>query len=188
MCPYNNYLRNAVNAICTVRIFTHSYCFFRHSGLTALYRYWKPAISDHFYTTNIAEIGTSASGLVGHHGYTSEGIQCLLYTSQVPGTVPLYRYWNGANDHLYTTNANEIGTTTPGVLGNHGHTSEGIAGYCFPHARPGTIPLYRYWKGAGADHFYTTSSAEIGTTIQGQVGNHGYSSEGVACYVIAHYG
>lgn len=150
-----------------------------------MYRYWSG--SDHFYTTHISEIGTSSSGQVGRHGYRSEGTQCLLYTRQVAGSVPLYRYWRGAvSDHFYTTNAHEIGTTTPGVTGNHGYVSEGITGYCFPRATAGTIPLYRYWK--GSDHFYTTNSGEIGTTIPGHVGRFGYRSEGVACYVITYRG
>ncbi len=103
------------------------------------------------------------------------------------GTVPLYRYWNG-NDHFYTTNIDEIGTSTPGVTGKHGYKSEGIAGYCFPNAALGTIPLYRYWRPNGSDHFYTTNSGEIGTTTPGQLGKYGYKSEGVACYVIVYHG
>ena len=158
------------------------------SGLTSLYRYWKSSVSDHFYTTNIHEIGTAAGGITGHHGYVSEGTQCLLYTRQVAGTVPLYRYWKLAvSDHFYTT-SQEIGTTNPGVAGQHGYVSEGITGYCFPDAVAGTVPLYRYWKGSVSDHFYTTNAAEIGTTTPGQVGRYGYSSEGVACYVIPYYG
>ena len=147
-----------------------------------------PSISDHFYTTNVNEIGTSFKGLKGLHGYISEGTQCLLYTRRVKGTVPLYRYWKASvGDHFYTTNSQEIATTTPGHKGRYGYISEGIAGYCFPHAVAGTIPLYRYWKGKVNDHFYTTHSGEIGTTIPGHVGRYGYASEGVACYVIPYY-
>jgi hypothetical protein len=121
---------------------------------------------------------------VGHHGYTSEGFQCFVYSTQVAGTVPLYRYWKSSlGDHFYTTNANEIGTTTPGAIGHHGYTSEGVAGYCFPQTSAGRVPLYRYWS--GSDHFYTTNPREIGTTTPGRTGNHGYVSEGVACYVIS---
>lgn len=148
-----------------------------------MYRYYHSSLINHFYTTNINEIGAVYHGLVGRYGYTSEGIQCLIYTKQVEGSVPLYRYFNG-QDHFYTTNSNEIGTTTPGQVGRYGYKSEGIAGYCFPHVRQGTVPLYRYYKGSGVDHFYTTNIAEIGTAVSGHVGLHGYKSEGVACYVI----
>ena len=105
------------------------------------------------------------------------------------GSVPLYCYWNTAvSDHFYTTNSQEIGTTTPGSIGQHGYICEGIAGYCFLRPVAGTVPLYRYYKGSVYDHFYTTNAAEIGTAIHGQVGRDGYQSEGVACYVIPYDG
>ena len=153
---------------------------------TPLYRYWKPEGSDHFYTTNTNEIGTVVHGLTGRHSYVCEGTQGQVFTSRFPGTVPLYRYYRGQNqDHFYTTNSGEIGTTTAGQTGRHGYVSEGITGYCFPHSSyPGTIPLYRYWKGSVGDHFYTTNSNEIGTIQPGHTGHYGYVSEGVACYVL----
>ena len=157
-----------------------------NADLTALYRYWNPSVSDHFYTTNINEIGTATAGEVGKHGYRSEGAESLVYTGRVTGTVPLYRYWNSAlGDHFYTTASSEIGTTAPGETGQHGYVSKGIVGYCFPSSVPGTVPLHRYWS--GGDHFYTTDVAEIGTTAIGQAGQYGYRYEGVACYVLPYY-
>ena len=143
------------------------------------YRYWNGI--DHFYTTNGKEIGTTVAGVKGHHGYISEGTQCNIYTQQVSGTHPLYRYFNG-REHLYTLDKNEIGTIVTGKKGKHGYKSEGVAGYCFAIQKAGTIPLYRYY--GNEDHFYTTNTAEIGTTIKGKVGHYGYKSEAVACYVI----
>lgn len=113
-------------------------------------------------------------------GYLSEGAACMLSTKTVYGLVPLYRYFNG-NDHFYTTNGAEIGTTTPGVVGNSGYKCEGIAGYCLPSQICGSVPLYRYFN--GLDHFYTTSAAEIGTITLGEVGRFNHRFEGVACYV-----
>ena len=150
-----------------------------------LYRYWRASVSDHFYTTNPAEIGTTSPGQVGKYGYKSEGIQCNIYKYNVLGSVPLYRYWQGSvSDHFYTTNAGEIGTTTPGQTGKYGYKSEGIVGFCMPKQMTGTVPLYRYWKGSVSDHFYTTNVYEIGTVTPGQVGYHGYKSEGIQCYVL----
>ena len=154
--------------------------------MTAFYRYWNPRVNDHLYTADIFEIGTATPGQGGHHGYISEGTECLIYSRQVVGTVPLYRYWRPratSNDHFYTIDPNELGATTL-----HGYISEGVVGYCFPSAVAGTIPLYRYWKFSVRDHLYTTNAAEIGTTIRGQVGNYGYRFEGVACYVIPYNG
>jgi subtilisin family serine protease len=40
-----------------------------------------------------------------------------------------------------------------------------------------TVPLYRYWNGGAADHFYTTSWNELGS------GRYGWAYEGIQCYV-----
>ena len=174
-------------------IYIWHYTNFMLAGLTALYRYWNPHSKDHFYTTNINEIGMAFKGLTGRHRYKSEGIQCLLYTRQVKGSTPLYRYWKGSvGDHFYTINPDqEIATTTPGHKGWFGYVSEGIASYCFPHAVAGTVPLYHYWQGKSilitSIHACTTSGGEIGTTIHGLVGRFGYHSEGVGCHVIPYY-
>jgi len=101
--------------------------------------------------------------------------------------VPLYRYWNGKNDHFYTTSADEIGTTTAGATGKYGYVSEGISCYIFsdPEDYEGIVPLYRYFN--GHDHFYTTSEAEIGTITPGATGNYGYKFEGIQGYVFGSY-
>lgn len=152
--------------------------------LRPFYRYWQGTTQDHFYTTNPSEIGTVIPGEAGTAGYVSEGIACLIFTSQAPGTVPLYRYWKGSvSDHFYTTNAEEIGTTIPGETGNADYMSEGVAGYCLPDPYANTVPLYRYWNAAITDHFYTTDPDYIGTTTPGELGKFGYTSEGVACHV-----
>ena len=152
---------------------------------TPLYRYWQANGSDHFYTINPDEIGITTPGKVGKFGYTSEGIQCLIYRFQVKNSVPLYRYWRSdLSDHLYTTHAGEMGTTTPGRTGKNDYVSEGIAGFCMPEQTADTIPLYRYYGGMVVDHFYTTSIFEIGTATPGEVGALGYKSEGIQCYVL----
>eukprot|EP01083_Nonionella_stella_P006858 19860_1 len=152
------------------------------------YRYWNSKSTDHFYTTNAKEIGTTRKGKVGRHGYQSEGVAGRLARKGETGTnlVNLYRYWNSqTKDHFYTTDAKEIDTTTVGTTGKYGYKSEGVAGKCFTdkNARPNLIPLYRYWKGSVGDHFYTTNAKEIGTTTAGKVGKHGYKSEGIQCYI-----
>ena len=148
-------------------------------GTVPFYRYWNGR--DHFYTTDINEIGTAVPGHLGKHGYTSEGTACQIHDTQVPSSVPLYRYYNG-HDHFYTTNANEIGTTVPGVTGKHGYKSEGIAGYCFPHdtaQSDGDTPLYRAYNSGNGDHFYTTSVQEM---VQATLPTR-WTFEGITCYV-----
>ena len=85
------------------------------------------------------------------------------------------------SDYFYTTDSLEIGTTTPGEIGNHGYKSEGIAGYCFPEMMSNTVPLYRYYNSKIFNHFYTTNNTEIDTVTAGE---HGYAFEGIACFVL----
>ncbi|KAJ2916531.1 hypothetical protein MD484_g3887, partial [Candolleomyces efflorescens] len=88
---------------------------------------------------------------------------------------PLYRGWKGAiNDHLYTTDKAEFDRAVA-----FGYTAEGIAGYIFTDAQPGTAPLYRLWSGAASDHFYTLSAEERDRAEK----DLGYAFEGVAGYV-----
>ena len=78
----------------------------------------------------------------------------LAMEKQIGETVPVYQYYRaklqiffgGQNpgNHLYTTNAAEIGTITPGHTGNHGYQYQGIAFYVYAHPGPGRQPLYRF--------------------------------------------
>jgi len=146
-----------------------------------VHRYWNAGITDHFYTVDPNEIGA------GKHGYVGEGVAFHVFSHHHHGLVPVYRY-NKAGDHFYTANAAEIGTTHPGQAGHHGYTCEGVLGYVSPTAFHGGIPVYRYYKedSSAGDHFYTSNAAEIGTTHEGQVGNHGYKCEGILGYVPHH--
>ena len=150
------------------------------AGTVPFYRYWNGR--DHFYTTNIHEIGTAIPGHLGKHGYRSEGTAGRIHDTRVWGSVPLYRYWNG-REHFYTTNHHEIGTTVPGVTGKHGYKSEGIAGYCFPHQKCGRHdarkPLYRAYNHKSRDHFYTTNVHEMARATSPTA----YTFEGIACYI-----
>jgi len=155
--------------------------------LNPVHRYYHEGHLDHFYTTNVGEIGTIVPGAVGNHGYKHENIAFHIFTHHHAGLVPVYRYYHeGHHDHFYTTNANEIGTTTPGQKGQHGYKYESILGYVSPTEFYGSIPIYRYYHEAHHDHFYTSNDSEIGTTLPGHTGTHGYKCEGIAGYVPHH--
>jgi hypothetical protein len=152
-------------------------------GSVPIYRYWKEDTKDHFYTTNGAEIGTTHQGHAGNHGYKCEGVLGFAYPADHHVNA-VYRYYKeDTKDHFYTTDAGEIGTTVHGAHGNHGYKCEGAAFHIFTHHHLGLVPVYRYWHAGNNDHFYTANAGEIGTTIKGQSGNHGYSCEGVLGYV-----
>jgi len=139
---------------------------------TPFYRYYNRRRVDHFYTTDWNELGS------GRYGWAYDSIECLIYSSQVPDTIPLYRYW-GKNDHFYTTNRKEVGTAARGKIVLGGYRSQGIAGYCYSKEHgPETLPLHRLSKTRGRDHFYTTNKSES------VAAEYGYRYEGIECYVL----
>jgi len=162
-----------------------------------VYRYYKHSVGDHFYTINPSEIGTTIPGQVGKGGYKFEGIIGSLESADTEmddfgvgvNAVDLHRYWNSQlTDHLYTTDPDEIGTITPGQTGNLGYKYESSLGLCFKlddgvDVPAGLVPLYRYYRAAVENHFYTTNPDEIGTITPGQTGRWGYKSEGTECYI-----
>ena len=82
----------------------------------------------HFYSTDVNE-GTNA-------GYSQEGTAGFVYTTQVPNSVPLYRYYNtGLNYHFYTTDFAELGN------GKSGFALEGIAAYVPGALGSSSVPL-----------------------------------------------
>jgi len=158
-----------------------------HAGLVPVYRYWQENTRDHLYTANAGEIGTTHVGQSGNHGYKCEGILGYVSPVEFPGSVAIYRYWHdGTHDHLYTCNAQEIGTTHVGHAGNHGYKCEGVLGYAYP-AQHHVKPVYRYWQENTRDHLYTADPNEIGAHHAGETGKHGYKSEGVSFHVFAHH-
>jgi hypothetical protein len=91
-------------------------------GTVPLYRLFNASNSDHFYTTNEAEMKTA----VGQGGYTSEGTLGHIGPSQLPGTVPLYRLLHPTSQHFYTTSDAERQRS---IAGGNAWKDEGIAGY-----------------------------------------------------------
>merc|ERR1719204_975934 len=90
---------------------------------TPLYRYYNDGNNDHFYTTNIKEIGTGKNGQVGRHGYKSEGVAGYCSPRPGRGLRPLYRFLHLSSrgtDHFYKCSSRH----TPG-----GYRYEGIACY-----------------------------------------------------------
>ncbi|KDQ56735.1 hypothetical protein JAAARDRAFT_194704 [Jaapia argillacea MUCL 33604] len=136
------------------------------------YRAYSPAATDHFYTTNHAELQQSLT-----EGYSAEKPPCNVFATKHELTVPLYRlYTSSYTDHFYTTDANERDR----AISQLGYTSEGIACYVYPRQECDTIPLYRTYSSSATDHFYTTSASERDRAVA----ELGYTNEGIAAYVL----
>jgi hypothetical protein len=135
------------------------------AGATAVYRFWSPVYEGHFYTADPAErdrvIATWPT--IWHY----EGIAYSAFTTQVSGTVPLYRFWSTRyNGHFYTADPAErdrVLATWPDVW-----SYEGIAYYVYPASstQPNTTVVHRFWSTPASHHFYTASDAEKNRVIQ----------------------
>lgn len=124
---------------------------------------YKHGATDHFFTTSTAELDDACTNL----GYSREGVACKLWTTQGPGMVPLYRFWNGT-DHCYTQSPYEHKQDN---LENGGEKPkwkfEEITGYILATRAEGTVPFYRMFCSGSGDHHYTVSEQERNLYISG---------------------
>jgi len=115
----------------------------RFSGGTGcrapLYYYWSSSLSDAFNTTMVGEKAGS--------GYAFQKVECYVNTTQVNGTVPIYRQYNTqTTDHIlskYSSIQNCIKEATY---------------YLYSTTGEGRRPLYEHRSTARNDHFYTVST------------------------------
>lgn len=111
-------------------------------GTKKMYRFRKDQY--YFYTTNPCEITPSKNG------YVFDGDAGYLYSTQVAGTVPLYRMLNGPNikDHRLST----VKTSTSDI----------ILGYLYPTDQPGSTPLFNY---VSSYEYFPSNKHYLCTTI-----------------------
>ena len=140
-----------------------------------LYRLLKTGTGNHFYTTS----ATERDHAVNHLGFKYEGIAGYVFSTQVTGSVPLYRLVLATStvlDHFYTTSAAE----RDNAVKTYSYKDEGIQCYVLPTQMKGTTPLYRLVN-SKPDHFYTISSPEKDNAVK----SYGYKYEGIASYIFA---
>ncbi len=129
-----------------------------------IYRFWSPTFQGHFYTADPVERDKIISQW--SRDWVFEGQRYSAYSEQVPGTVPLYRFWSDQfKGHFYTADESEkdlVISRWPGTW-----SFEGVAYYVYPgsSSQPDTIPVYRFWGAGVSHHFYTASNGERDTVI-----------------------
>jgi hypothetical protein len=146
----------------------------------AVYRFWSPVNSAHFYTISEQE----RDMLIRDYAYvwTYEGVAYHAFSNASASALkPVYRFWSGdLGVHFYTISEQEKAM----VISDYAYiwTYEGIAFYAYP---PGSqpadaLPVYRFWSPVGSRHFYTIGEQEK----QMLVNNYAYywGLEGVAWY------
>jgi hypothetical protein len=131
---------------------------------TPLYRGVNSA-GAHMYSANA---GDASAG-----GFRSEGVAGYVASSQVEGTVPLYRLSNSKGDNVLTTDANLKST-----MQGQGYQDNGVVGYVASSQLPGTEPLYQLSSPDGASHFYTANASE-----RAQVLSRGWKDQGTSGYI-----
>ena len=103
-----------------------------------LFRLFHPATGAHFYTMNAAERDNAAQ----HLGYTSEGIACYLHPQQVPGTVPIYRAYQGP---ATTTSTRRTWPSTQNAVAHLGYSDEDVTGWPLSGPAAAAVPLHRMY-------------------------------------------
>ena len=134
-------------------------------SLARVYRLLDNYTGGHLYSTDLNEVrNLSARGT-----YHLENAGFYVLARQLPGTVPLNRFFTAAGNHPLGTNP-QFGAAVGGQ-------SEGAIGYVYPRQQPGTVPLYAWSNPITGDFLYTTNrSGELAP-------QSGLRYEGVVCYV-----
>jgi hypothetical protein len=130
--------------------------------------------TDNFYTIDFRRLGSNSSGytnvILGKYvDFIYEGVTGTVMNTQRTGSVPLYKYFNGQNDHLYSIDYSPSGL--------NGYSYEQIECYVWGTQQPGAIPLYRYYSPTKKEHYYTVDFSELGN------GNSIYNLERIECYI-----
>lgn len=130
-------------------------------SLSPVYRFVNASSGDHFYTTSESEKAIISN--TSQSGYLFEGIAFYAYTTQVNGSVPVYRSVSSATgDHFYTTSSTEKDAA--------GYAYEGIAFYAFASQTGDSAAVFRLYNPSTGDHFYTISVDEKNRAVATSLG------------------
>jgi hypothetical protein len=141
--PRNTYVITASHRYQTSTPTKSAGCTVDPPGISAVHRFWKSSLPDHFLTLNFNE------GI--QNQYTYEGIAFYVLNSQAPGTVAMYRcYIPGSADHFTS-----LSSTC------EGQQYDSTYGYIYDRNLPqpdGTVPVYRCY--GNSDHLTTVNYPE----------------------------
>jgi hypothetical protein len=146
----------------------------------AVFRFWSPVKSGHFYTVSEQEKNMLIRDFP--HVWTYEGVAYHTFSTAADAALkPVYRFWSGElGVHFYTISEQEKET----VIRDYGYVwaYEGIAFYAYPEGQQpaGALPVYRFWSPNLSRHFYTISEQEKQMIVDQY--SYTWSLEGVAWY------
>lgn len=120
----------------------------RTTAVRPLVTGYRPTMQDHL--TQAVDVWPSQ---LSGNPYIWRFADGWLFAVQVPGTVPLQRYWHpGRTDYVTVATAE-----TRNVAVAAGYQLDKTEGYVYPTPQPGTVPLDLYWSDLRLDHFSTTT-------------------------------
>ncbi|MGC5222698.1 Ltp family lipoprotein [Micromonospora sp. DT81.3] len=134
------------------------------SASTPVYRFYSPTFQGHFYTADPVERDTIIRQWSSD--WTYEGERYSAFTTQVAGTVPLYRFWSDQlRGHFYTADQGERDHVMRTWAATWSY--EGVAYYVYPagSGAPNTVAVSRFWGPGVQHHFYTADATERDTVI-----------------------
>lgn len=156
---------------------------YEFQGLGPVYRFWSPVKSKHFYTISGAERDSVLKGY--SHIYQYEGVAYYAYYRPTEkDLVPVYRFWSPTLEaHFWTIDEQERSHIIKNLADIWVY--EGVVFYAYPSGKQpfGTLPIYRFWSGRLAHHFYTMDEAEKEALIVNSPTVWTY--EGIAWYAFA---
>ncbi|RZS57422.1 subtilisin family serine protease [Microcella putealis] len=134
------------------------------AGAVPVYRFWSSTLGAHFFTASATErdhvIRTYPKAV-----WNYEGVAFGAYSTQVPGTVPVFRFWSETHGaHFYTASQAERDQVLR-LYPRKVWAYEGIAYYAFPEKPTAfdTFGVDRFWSPSMGAHFFTASKAESDT-------------------------
>jgi hypothetical protein len=136
------------------------------TGSVAVYRFWSPANSTHFYTASASE----RDSIIENYPtsvWSYEGVAYNAFLTQQTGTIPLYRFWSPLlSEHFYTASEKE----KKSIIASYPSSTwsfEGAAFYVYPTTTTvtGTTAVSRFWSSSSEHHFYTSSVSEKNSII-----------------------
>jgi len=146
----------------------------------AVYRFWSPVQSSHFYTISEQERDMLIRDFPSV--WTYEGVAYRTFGAAADADLkPVYRFWSGEHGvHFYTINEQERDI----IIRDYAYVwaYEGVAFYAYPegHQPAGTKPVYRFWSSNLSRHFYTISEPEKQMIVDQY--SYTWGLEGVAWY------
>jgi hypothetical protein len=138
-----------------------------------VYQLQWPDITDYFYTASQSDRDVAQT-----YGYAYHGTAFNLMATQVPGTVPLMRFYKSypQTDHFYTHDPAERE-----AVESYGWVYEGVVGYIYTSNATGRHALWRLSKFDPAtsdlQHYYTIDSQMTNVLV-----SEGWSLDGVRGY------